>query len=302
MTSQNFWKTALSAALAIGLIACGGEGTDGDGQGKGADTLDTVVDQGPGGGLMNVGGKLFSIPSPVETALMIRKAGLAYQKELPLATGKADALTSKMARSLALGMYGADMAYVTIHSDGQRALNTLQVIEKLGTALEVSNAFDRTLIERYKNNLTKEDSLLRMSGDAFRAADQYLKTNERDDVSALVIAGGWIESMYLTLSGNGAANDAMATRVAEQKRSLTDLIALIEQSDKEKNCGTLLAGLTGIKAILDKAVTTYTYEEPVTDAVNRITHINSRSTAVLSADQVKAVAEQVAALRSTILA
>ena len=302
MIRQHIVKFNLAVALSLGLIACGGGGANGDGKGNGADTLDTVVQNPGNGGVMKVGGRLFNIPSPVETALMIRKAGLAYQKDLPLAIEKADALTSKMSRGLALGMYGADMAYVTIHKDGAKALGTMQVIEKLGSALEMSNAFDRTLIDRFKDNLTNEDSLLRMSGDAFRAADQYLKGSERDDVSALVLAGGWIESMYLTVAGSGELKDALAGRVAEQKRSLNDLIALIEQSDKDNACAALLASLKDLKTVFDQVITKYQYEPPVTDVANQTTHINSRSAASISADQVKAITEKITALRSTILA
>jgi hypothetical protein len=103
-------------------------------------------------------------------------------------------------QSAILGIYGADLAYVTVHKDGQRAMATMQAIEKLGNKLELTNSFDRALLDRFKSNLGSEDSLLQFSGTAFRAADQYLKNNQRDDVSALVLAGGWIESLYLTVS------------------------------------------------------------------------------------------------------
>jgi hypothetical protein len=103
-------------------------------------------------------------------------------------------------QSTILGVYGADLAYVTVHKDGQRAMATMQAIEKLGGKLELTNSFDRALLDRFKTNLGSEDSLLQFSGTAFRAADQYLKNNQRDDVSALVFAGGWVESLYLTIS------------------------------------------------------------------------------------------------------
>ncbi len=302
MIVQRTWKSALLAAFSMALIACGGEGTDTGGTTGGPDTLDTMAQQHKDGGVMKVGGKLFSIPSPVETAMLIHKAGLPYKKDLPLATEKADALTTKSARGLALGMYGADMAYVTIHKDGQRALGTMQVIEKLGTALEVSNAFDRALFDRFKGNMNNQDSLLRMSGEAFRAADQYLKTNERDDVSALVLAGGWIESMHLTLSSAPKLEGDLAQRVGEQKRTLTDLIALLEQSDKEKALGTLIASLKDLRSVYDGINSTYQYEAPVTDVSGMTTHINSKSATAITDEQIKAITDKLTALRSTIFA
>ena len=302
MIVQRTWKPALLGAFSMALIACGGEGTDTNGGAEGADTLDTVAQQHKDGGVVKVGDKLFSIPSPVETAMLIHKAGLAYQKELPIAPEKADALTTKSARGLALGMYGADMAYVTIHKDGQRALSTMQVIEKLGTALEVSNAFDRSLIDRFKGNMSNQDSLLRMSGEAFRAADQYLKNNERDDVSALVLAGGWIEGMHLTLSSAPKLTGDLAQRVGEQKRTLTDLISLLEQSDKEQALGSLIASLKDLRSDYDGVSSTYQYEAPVTDVTGMTTHINSKSATTITDEQIKTIAAKIMALRSTIFA
>ena len=295
-------RSLLASAIVLALVACGGSANDQDGKTDGSDTLDTLAQQG-NTNLMRVGGKLFSIPSPVETAMLIHKLGLAYNKEIPLPTANAESYATKTTRSLALGMYGADMAYVTIHKDGQRALSTLQAIEKLGNALDLGNAFDKALIERYKSNLTNEDSLLRMSGEAYRTADQYLKTNERDDVSALVLAGGWIESMYITLADPASAGDQdVANRVGEQKRTLNDLVALIEQSDKEKASVALVDGLKDLQAAFAGITSTYQFERPVTDVEHKITHINSTSAVVITADQLKAITDKVTALRSTILA
>ncbi len=295
-------RTLIASALALGLVACGGDGSDQNGKPPGGDTLQNPTPP-PGASVMNVGGRLFSIPSPVETALLIKKLGMGYRKDLPLPTSNTEGYATKAARGLALGMYGADMAYVTVHQDGQRALATLQAIEKLGTALDLSHAFDKALLDRFKNNLTSEDSLLRMSGEAYRMADQYLKTNERDDVSALVLAGGWIESMYLTVAAaDGTINEDVARRVGEQKRTLGDLIALIEQSDKEKASTALLTGLNDLRTAFEGVATTYQFEPPVTDASKKITHINSTSTVAITPEQLRTIAEKVTALRSTLLA
>ena len=300
MTFRMLRNFAIGASTSLWLMGCGGEGTDTNGTNGGADTLDTAQNA-SNASLLKVGGKLFNIPSPVETAMLIKRAGMPYHKDRTMALDRVDNLPGKFQRSLALGMYGADMAYVTIHRDGARSLTTLQAIEKLGTALEVSNAFDRTLIDRFRNNLNNEDSLLRMSGDAFGAADRYLKTNERDDVSALVLAGGWIEGMHLILA-EGSLNDQLATRVGEQKRTLIDLIGLLRQSDKEGLCKDLLLRLEDMQTILNGVNTMYQYAEPMTDASARTTTITSKSSISISADQIKALADRIASLRSTITA
>jgi hypothetical protein len=291
---------ALGLGLSVLIAACGGSGTEGET--KATDSLATEATE-KQSELIGVGGKLFSIPSPVQTALAIRKAGLKYQKDLSAPLEKGEMVSGKVAQSALLGVYGADLAYVTVHKDGQRALATLQAIEKLSGKLELTNAFDRALVERFKSNLGSEDSLLRFSGVAFRAADQYLKNNQRDDVSALVLAGGWIESLYLTVSDAAALKDqALVNRIGEQKMTLDALVQLIAASDKEGSAAALLKSLQELQAEFASVTSTYTYAEPVTDAAKKTTFINSTTQVTIPADKVAAITAKVSAIRNMILA
>lgn len=302
MRSLTPLKWTASVAVALSLLSCGG-GADGtkDPNAK-ADTLDTSAQQ-VTTGLMKVGGKLFSIPSPVQTALLIRKIGLPYDKALPMPAGAVDKMASKLQRSLALGAFGADLAYVTVHKDGQRALSTLQTVQKLSAQLELSNAFDQELLDGFKKSLNNEDSLLRFTGSAFRMADQYLKSNNRGDVSALVLTGGWIEGMYLTLSGTTEKSDAALTnRLGEQRKTLTSLIALLESTDTDKAHGVLVAGLKEVLGAYEGVVTTYEFSAPTTDATKKTTWVNSVSSVTMTPEQFKAITDKVKALRATLTA
>ena len=300
MLSYTPIKWTASAALAIALLSCG-EGADGakDATAK-TDSLDTATQRSETS-LMKVGGRLFSIPSPVQTALLIRKVGLPYDKGLPMSADAAEKMATKLQRSLALGAFGADLAYVTVHKDGQRALSTLQTVQKLSTQLELANAFDQQLLEGFKKSLNNEDSLLRFTGSAFRMADQYLKNNNRDDVSALVLAGGWIEGMYLTLSGTSEKSDATLTdRLGEQRRTLENLIALLESTDTEKTHGALVGGLRDVLSAYSGVGTTYEFRAPTTDVSKKTTYVNSVSTVTMTPEQFKAIADKVKALRATL--
>lgn len=294
-------KTAWGLGLSVLLIACGGpNGADGDGGRTDTLATDTTPKDHE---VLHVGGKLFNVPSPVQTAFAIRKAGLKYQKDLTAPLEKGETITSKVAQSMALGMYGADLAYVTVHRDGARALATMQAIEKVGGKLGVTNAFDRTLIERFKTNMNNEDSLLRFSGVAFRAADQYLKNNQSEDVSALVLAGGWIESLYLTVSDPAALKDqALVNRIGEQKSALNGLVELVERSDKDKAAGDVLKHLKELQGHFSTITATYTFEKPVTDVASKTTFINSKSAVTIPADKLQAITASVNALRALILA
>lgn len=298
----NILRPVLIPALVLALVGCGGEGDGSGAMLPAQDSLDTAksnVER----ALVKVGGHLFAVPSPVETALLTRKLNLAYRKDLPLPATAAEGLTTKGERALYMGMCGADLAYVVIHNDGQRALTILRSVQSVSAALELSNAFDLQLLDRFKRSLNNEDSLLRMSGLAYRAADQYLKQSERHDVSALVLAGGWLEGMYLTLAGGGERPAAeLVSRVGEQKRTLDNIIALLESTDTEKAQGALVASLKDLATAFQGVTATYQYQEPTVDAAKKTTYINSNSTVTVPPEVLRTITEKVTALRTTISA
>lgn len=300
MSFETF-KPLLIPALVLALAGCGGQGGAADDAPPAQDSLDTAKAT-EGGGLVKVGGSLFAVPSPVQTALLIRKLDLPYHKDILLPTAAGERLTTRDQRAIYMGMCGADLAYATVHRDGQRALTMLREVQTLSNALELGNAFDQPLMERFKRLVTNEDSVLRLSGEAFRAADEYLKNSERNDVSALVLTGGWLESLYLTVARAGdPAPQELVARVGEQKRTLDNLVRLLEHSEAGKANAALLAGLKDLAVAYQGVTSSYRYEQPTVDVSAKTTYVNSTSGVVVPPDVLKAITEKVSSLRSTIL-
>lgn len=298
MTIRNMYNWPVAMALIMGLAACGGGGSTGTTNQDG----DSLAVQPEGDGLIKVGNKLFSIPSPVQTVLLAQESNTPYESSLPLSLDMTDQFVSKEKQALALGMYGADLAYVTAYKDGQRALKTLKAVEQLGKQLNVSNAFDSDLMGSFQKNINNMDSLLRLTGRAFRAADMYLKTDQREDISTCVLAGGWIEGLYLSLGSTGDKVDPkLATRLAEQRHTLDNLIEMLGQgaTATEADLATQLRDL----AVSYKGMSSqYTFVEPTTDVANKTTYINSTSKAEIAPEALQEIIKKVRAIRASILA
>lgn len=297
MSVCKFLTLALAVTLVALLPACNGPAGE---PSVNADADSLSVKPNSNGQLLNVQGKLFSIPSPVQTALLIKKANLPYRQMLPLNTDSLQRFTSKEKRALALGMYGADLAYRTVYKDGQAAIRSLKAIEQLSNQLNLGNAFDKDLMEGFIRNLSVEDSLLRFSGKAYRSADRYLKTDKQEDVSASVLAGGWVEGLYLSL---GDATDKLdpkvATRLAEQQNTLTNLIGLLVQADTQP---ALVKQLQELKAALEGVKVTYVFVKPTLDVAKKTTYINSATSAEVPPETLQAIITKIREIRSSIIA
>lgn len=298
--SPHLYLKCTVAAMLLVLAGCGDPEPNNSSSG-GADSLS--VDTSATSSVLKVNGKLFSVPSPVQSALLIRKLELPYDQGLAMPLEKAQMVATRSGKALAMGIFGADLAYVTTYKDAQRAVSTLQSIETLGRSLNVGNAFDQPLLKRFKDNLNNEDSLLVLGSAAYRAADQYLKNNASDDISVLVLTGGFIESLYLSTASPGALKDQrIADRIGEQKTTLNNLVDLIKTIEGQQDVGALLTGLKELQTLFDGITLTYEYSEPVTDAAAKTTYINSSRTVTITGEQVNAIATKVTALRNTILA
>ena len=278
------------------LHACGGAPEGGE-QTTDTDTLSTSQQQGESG-VVKVGGRLFAVPSPVSTATALKDAGAAYDRSRTLDLASADAATSKESRALVMGALGADLGYAVLFDDGQHALSTMKAIERLGAELQLTHAFETTIVERFRDNLSSSDSLLRLSGMAFRAADEYLEQDQRQDVSALVVAGGWVEVLYLTVNDPQAASaKAIRDRIAQQGKGLESVVGLLEDHAADS---PLLPGLRRLQMLYGDVGMQYTFQEPVTDTKARTTYINSVTSVDLTDDQLQAITEAVNDLRAQI--
>ncbi|HLC82922.1 MAG TPA: hypothetical protein VJI69_03765 [Bacteroidia bacterium] len=252
--------------------------------------------------ILNVNGEIFSIPSPIQTAFLIKGSGAAYSKEILNPSNKSSDYSTNFSKALNLGIYGADLGYVTIYDQNQDAIGYLNSAKKLADELGVSGAFDANTIERFAKNLGNKDSMLVLVGVAYRSSDAYLKNNDRSDVSGLVLAGGWLESLHFATNVYKAKpNEDVKRRIAEQKSSLQSLIKLLTQFYSQPEYTEFIDNLNDLSTVFDGVEFKYTYEKPTTDAEKKMTTITSKSEVNITPEQIESITQKVKSIRSQIV-
>lgn len=222
-------------------------------------------------------GKLFSVPSPIQTALLIQSTNMEYDEELLNDQDKASNYISTTSQALNLGIYGADLSYATLYNKFALALNYLNAIENLSNRLGIAGAFDANFLTRFEENSNNQDSMLVILSDAFRNGDNFLKENDRKSTSALILTGGWIESMYFAVNLYEKSNNkAILNRIGEQKQSLETIIDILTTYNQEEENSELIVQLEELNTFFDQIDSQYEYVEPKTDAENKLTTIKSK--------------------------
>lgn len=302
MVSTNFQKISsiVWSAAIISLFLVGCDGCDRDPKPTPVNPvkIDSTANQ-----VVSVGGALFSIPSPVQTSMLIKETGAKYNNAMLNSSKNSEKYTTKFKKALNVGVYGADVGYVTIYDNSQDALGYLKSIRKLSDELGILGAFDANTLSRFEANLGKRDSMLAMVGDAYRASDAFLKDNEKQDIGVLILAGGWIETLYFTTTiAQGSSNPKVMERLGEQKYTLDNLIKALNPYRGQEEVAALLDQLYELAYDFDAVAVEYTYAKPTTDEANKVTTINSTSKVTITKEHLKAISDKIAAIRNTIVA
>lgn len=170
------------------------------------------------------------VPSPIETASLLRDAGAKYNADLLNLPQNVSKYSTTASRALNLGVYGTDLAFAGIFDQHAETILYMDCTGKLADALHVSSAFSADRNARLEGNMNNRDSVLSIITDSYWDCDALLHENRQPQASALMIAGGWIEGLYLACKVAEATNsNDIRIRIAEQGSSLDKLVVLLDK-------------------------------------------------------------------------
>lgn len=158
--------------------------------------------------------------------------------------------STESSKALNLGVYGADLNSTGVFEQTQESMLFLKCVNILAKSLGVSNSFDEKMVDRMTANKSNRDSTLEIVSQSFKSADKYLKDNGRPGTSSLIVAGAWIEGIYLAINtAKETKSEAIAKEIYKQEESLKYLVQLLEQSKISADAGYVLSGLKEIQPL-----------------------------------------------------
>lgn len=222
---------------------------------------------------------LFSLPSPYQLSILVKEIGSDYNSELLNPSENYKEYTSLFKKSLNLGIYGADLAYLNIYQQSPSAVTYFSVIKILADELGLSAAFSPKIFERIENNVDNQDSLLYIMSNTYRDVDFFLKENQRQREGALVLTGGFIEAMHILVNlAVETKNPKLIQRVGENKQPMENLIKILSPYYNEsEDIAKLVDDLIDLAYDFDAIEVVYEYIEPTTKPEEKLTHVHSKS-------------------------
>jgi|GEM_PF-1299061 hypothetical protein len=202
-----------------------------------------------------------SIPFPTNIFDSLHYVHGQYQNNMTNPTDNASTYSQSNAQAINLGIYGADLSYVISFEQFNQVGAYMKATKYLADKVGVPMAFTEDVIERCQKNSNNRDSLTRIVYSSYGVIDQKLKDDKRKSTEVLVLAGGWLEGLYITtesFSTISAVTDRQGAYniLMDQKRYLDLLLNQLDLISDSPYCTDISTGLHDIRSVYNNAVGT----------------------------------------------
>ncbi len=173
--------------------------------------------------------------SPIETADLIKKLNIPYNRSLLNSPNKS--YSSDFKNALNLGVYSSDLGYANINEQSADALNYLTAVKSTADKINVGEFINVGKILGIAANKDNLNMLLEVTTETFEKMSDYLQQQNRSDLAAMVLVGGYIESFYIMceVAKKYPNNTELSTRVIEQKLVLEQILQVLKTPQFSNN-------------------------------------------------------------------
>jgi hypothetical protein len=245
----------------------------------------------------------YSLPSPLETAILFKQAGATYNKDLLNPLNNYSNYTTNKQMSLNLGIYSADLSYASLFEQNQTAIQYMAAAKKMAEGLGVIDAIDKSMIEKLEENVTNKAVVMEIVSQAFVNSNASLKQNDRASMASIVLVGGWIEGLYIaTQLTNKAKDNELIDRIIDQRLSLESIISLLDAYKTNNDVADVLKDMHQLKEIFDQISVKTSKIVPVEDKNTKVTMLKSKKETSLSESVYKQLLEKTKNIRNKYIA
>ncbi|QNL20761.1 hypothetical protein HZR84_01995 [Hyphobacterium sp. CCMP332] len=191
-------RVSFSVLLSFYMISCGSGDSS---QEKEKDLEDVVVDQVDPEFKEEFKAAIKKLPSPLEISQFINSTGAAYNREILNPYEDVDKyMTTNQKKALNLGIYVADLGYSCAYYVQEDIIQYVNAVKVVSDQLGVSGAFGQEKIAKFEQSLPNKDSLIKVVTENIYLTDDILIENDKLDMTALILAGSFIEGLHISTS------------------------------------------------------------------------------------------------------
>jgi len=241
-------KLFIIPLLAMLIVACEEESPKSDTDSQDVDQESNKEQQ----ALITNDNRVSMVPTPNELFDIIKEVNVSYDEQVLNNPDNIDNYTDKKSQSLNFGIYTADLAFAASFGNPTESAKYFTVIKDMGDRLNINNALDQTVFDQIDKSIqgNNNNELFKLSNDTYYDAYTYLKENERGPSLALIVLGGWVESLYImTQLGKYEEGSVLVSRIIDQKYTLENLYDFMQEYESDIDVMEMMATLQPIDEV-----------------------------------------------------
>jgi hypothetical protein len=196
-----------------------------------------------------------NIPTPKTLSTKLSASKITFNKNFLTPPSKASSFSTVYQKAAGLGAMGADLSVAAGYNQSQEVVEYLGQIGKLANDLGIGSAFDQEFSKILLQNVNKPDTFQVMLDKAFDKAERNLRSNQRVAISIIMITGGWIEGLAVSVEGlntnpNGPNVKTLYSDINAHCHSFDYIFELLDAYKTNADCAKLIQDLEPFKPTL----------------------------------------------------
>jgi hypothetical protein len=296
---RSLFGIASVVILSFFLYSCG----SGNNKEQSAPTVDiTDIDESTLQDVKEAEKIFYSLPSPLESAMLIKSAGAKFNKELLNPTESASLYSTNRDMALNLGIYTCDLSFSSLYDQTQLVIEYMSAAKTMADGLGILDAISEETINRLEENVNNREVIMDIVSETFLNSNSYLADNEQPAVASMVLVGGWIEGLYIAtqlVDAEKFDGNKLVGRIIDQKLSVGIMHKLLQDNNQHPAVDELIVQMDGLKKVFDKITISTTKITPEIDAETNVTTLRSEVTTNMTPEVFVELAAKVAEIRSS---
>ena len=252
---------------------------------------------------INTAKKIFySLPSPLETAILIKNAGATYDASLLNPVDNTSKYNTNLEMALNLGIYSTDLSYASLFDQTQATLDYINAAKKMADGLSILDAIDDETIKRLEENINNRDVIIDIISETLLNSSSFLEDKGLQATASIILVGGWVEGLFIATNlvkpDANLKTDKLVERIVDQKLSLDIIIKLLENNKESIDVQSVLKDIMEFVAIYKKISIEQSEITAVENTETNITTLKSVSTVKLSPAVFKELTNKVKEIRT----
>ncbi|PID91437.1 MAG: hypothetical protein CSA96_08430 [Bacteroidetes bacterium] len=297
-------RTLLIAITVMGFSLAGcnrggsGSGQESSGDYQATGTLDQETQE-----QFNTAKRIFySLPSPLEVAMLIKNAGAEYDNGLLNPTTNTSRYITSKSKALNLGIYSTDLSYASLFDQTQATLDYIEAAKLMADGLNILDAINQETIDQLEANINDREVIIDIISETLMNSSSYLKENGLEATASITLIGGWVEGLYIATSLVDAKNiesNKLLERIVDQKLSIDIMVNLLNETPEDEDAMLILEDVNALKAIFDKISIKQGEVTAVENPETDITTLKSESSMEISPKVFQELKDKVEEIRNS---